>query len=241
VLQVLRVQIPLPAALAAQGITETSFYANMDSFWTTNQADFAPFDPAAATTAMDTDVLSPLDSYSTLFAQSGRLTRLATFISPEEMTKDPLFVANPTLPDVPPQHMAVAHVLCGNGANVCAAPVRLTTEDGQDVNFRATSCMQYDRGDLDLLPASSVAWQRDADSDGVIVVDNRPQIAAALQVHNAAIVMPTTSGGSGTGTGTGNPRNSGGGGCGFAAGSPSLLLSLIVAGALALSRRRRRR
>jgi MYXO-CTERM domain-containing protein len=239
VLQVLRVQIPLPATLAAQGITEASFYGNMDYYWNANKADFAPFDPAAATTAMDTDVLSPLDSYRTLFAGPGRLTRLATFISPEEMTKDPLFVPNPSLPDVAPQHMAVAHVMCGNGASACAAPVRLQTEDGEDVNFRPTSCMQYDRGDLDQLPASAVAWARDQETEGQVVVDNRPQIAAALQVHNAAIIMPTT------GSGTGNPRGTlggGSGGCGCTtAGPPGLVLWLTVAGGLALSRRRRRR
>jgi MYXO-CTERM domain-containing protein len=241
VLQVLRVQIPLTATLASQGITEANFYANMEYYWGSFKADFAPFDPVAATTAMDTDVLSPLDSYQTLFARTGRLTRLATFISPEEMTKDPLFVPNPSLPDMAPQHLAIAHVMCGNGASACAAPVRLQTEDGQDVNFRPTTCMQYARGDLDLLPASTVAWQRDPDTEGTLVVDNRPQIAAALQVHNAAIIMPTT--GSGGSTPGGGLRGSGGGsGCGCTtAGPPGLVLWLTVAGGLALSRRRRRR
>jgi MYXO-CTERM domain-containing protein len=135
--------------------------------------------------------------------------------------------------------MAVAHVMCGNGASACAAPVRLQTEDGEDVNFRPTSCMQYDRGDLDQLPASAVAWARDQETEGQVVVDNRPQIAAALQVHNAAIIMPTT------GSGTGNPRGTlggGSGGCGCTtAGPPGLVLWLTVAGGLALSRRRRRR
>src|SRR4029077_11647317 len=100
VLQILRAQIPFPATLAARGITETSFYANVYSYWITNQMDFAPFDPAAAAMAMDTDILTPLDGYATTFNRPGRLTRLATFISPEEMTKDPLFVTNASLPDL---------------------------------------------------------------------------------------------------------------------------------------------
>jgi len=228
VLQVLRVQLPEPATLVAQGVTEAQFYSNVQYYWSVNKADFGPFDPAAATMALDTDVLTPLDNYSALFDRDGRLTRLATFISPEEMTKDPLFVTNPSLPDMPPQHMAVAHVMCGDGMPACQAPVRLRTEDGQDVNYAATSCMRYARGDLDLLPASTVAWMRDAVSEGQIVVDNRTQIAAALQTHNQAVPMP--SGASGTG-------------CGCAtAGKPAFMLWLTLAAwGLAVARRRRRR
>src|SRR5437762_8928178 len=142
------------------------------------------------------------------------------------MTKDPLFVTNASLPDVSPAHAAVAHVMCGDGMNACAAPVRLRTEDGQDVNYRATACMQYARGDLDQMPASTVAWARATDGEGQVVVDNRPQIAAALRTHNQAIALPASSDGCACTT----------------AGSPGFVLWLtVVAGGLGLSRLRRRR
>jgi hypothetical protein len=226
VMQVLRTQIPLPATLAAQGITETAFYNSIDYYWNTDQMDFAPFDPAAATMALDTDILTPLDGYATAFNRAGRLTRLATFISPEEMTKDPLFVTNASLPDVAPQHLAVAHVMCGDGAPACSSPVRLHTEDGQDVNYRAMSCMRYERGDLDQLPASTVAYLRASDGDGQVVVDNRPAIMSALQTHNKSVPVPSA-----------------GGGCGcMAGGSPGFVLWLtLVGGGLGVSRLRRRR
>jgi len=226
VLQVLRAQIPEPANLAAQGISEAAFYNNISYYWNTGKMDFAPFDAAAATGAMNTDIITPLNNYQTMFNRPGRLTRLATFISPEEMTKDPLFVTNASLPDVSPAHMAVAHVMCGDGTNACFAPVRLRTEDGQDVRFSATACSQYARGaDLDQLPASTVAYMRAADGDGQIVVDNRTQIAAALKTRNQKIAFPTS------------------GGCGCATGgSPGFVLWLtLVAGGLGVSRLRRRR
>jgi hypothetical protein len=225
VLEVLREQIPEPATLKAQGISETAFYNNISYYWNTDQMDFAPFDAAAATMALDTDILTPLDGYATAFNRSGRLTRLATFISPEEMTKDPLFVTNASLPDVAPQHLAVAHVMCGDGSPACSAPVRLHTEDGQDVNFRATTCMRYDRGDLDQLPASTVAYMRATDGDGQVVVDNRPAIMSALQTHNKGVPVPV-----------------GSGGCGCTeAGSPGFVLWLTLVGAgLGVSRLRRR-
>ena len=226
VLQVLRKHIPLPAALAARGVSESVFYANLSQFWFSDTAAFAPFDPAAAAAEIDTEVLMPMADYGRLFDRSGRLTRLATFISPEEMTSDPVFVPNPSLPDLAPQHLAVARVMCGDGAQACQAPVRLRTEDGRDVHFRATSCMQYERADdLERLPAADVAWQRDADGEGRIVVDNRAEIMTALKAHNDAIPVEE------------------GGGCGCAVGgTPGVLVGLMLAASgLALSWRRRRR
>ena len=67
------------------------------------------------------EVLTPIANFRSLFDRNGRLTRLATFISPEEMTSDPVFVTNASLPDVDPKHLAVAHVMCGDGAPACAA------------------------------------------------------------------------------------------------------------------------
>jgi hypothetical protein len=225
VLQVVRRFIPLPDALAARGVTEATFYANIDNLWASDMASFAPFDPIAAAGALDADVLMPMADFGKLFNRPGRLTRLATFISPEEMTSDPLFITNRSLPDVPPQHLAVAHVQCGDGEQACEAPVRLRTEDGSDVSYRATGCQLYDRGDLDRMPAAEVAWQRNADDEGQVVLDNRAAIADALRLHNGTVPPPQS------------------GGCGCAVGgSPSFVLGLmLVAGGFALSRTRRRR
>lgn len=226
VLQFLREHIPMPAAVAASGVTELAFYSNINTYWQANRAAFANFDYTRAAEALEIDILLPMDSYRRLFESNAKLTRLATFISPDEMMTDPLFVTNASLPDVSPQHMAVAHVMCGdNQYDPCAAPVRLRTEDGQDVKLRATACMQYDRGNLDNdLPAASVAWQRDADGEGQMVVDNRAQITSALKTHNAAIASPDADGG-----------------CGCAMGkSPgALLLVVLASGALAIRLRRR--
>ncbi|HEY7376939.1 MAG TPA: DUF2330 domain-containing protein [Polyangia bacterium] len=228
VLQILRQYIPEPAGLVTQGTSEATFYANLSYYWSNNMAAFAPFDPVAATAQMDADVLTPMDNYRVLFARNGILTRLATFISPEEMTKDPLFVTNASLPNVAPQHVAVAHVMCGDGTQVCSAPVRLRTEDGQDVNYAAkpSSCRQYDRGDLDQrLPASTVAWTRSGDGEGQMVVDNRAMISGALKAHNESVPVPVQSPG----------------GCGCTTGgSPGLMVWLtMAAGGLAIWRRRR--
>ena len=154
-----------------------------------SQAPLAPFDPVAMTADLETEVFMPMDRLRPLFEQNAYLTRLATFISADEMTHDPLFVTNPTLPDVAPQHLAIANVLCGDeDYDSCNAPVRLQLEDGQHVMFRrSTPCGPFDRGALDQMPASELAWNRDAQSSGGLTVDNRTTIRSALSTHNAEV------------------------------------------------------
>jgi len=224
VLQLLRKHIPIPATVAARGVTEAMFYGSIASYWSSDNAAFAPFNASAAAADFDTDILVPLDSYRTLFSRSGRLTRLATFISPEEMNSDPLFVTNTSLPDVAPQHMAIAHVMCGDNGDPCDSPVRMQMEDGREVGYSPTSCMQYARGQLDQMPAAEVAYQRGADGEGQISLDNRAAIMSAVRAHNSSIAFPQQ------------------GGCGCSVGgSPGILLLLFVAGVIALSLRRHRR
>ncbi|MES1172376.1 MAG: DUF2330 domain-containing protein [Bacteroidota bacterium] len=197
VVGVLRTHIPEPATLIAQGVTEAQFYASLPQFWTINQGLFAPFDAAAAATAIDTEVLRPMSDLRALFETHATLTRVATFISPEEMTKDPLFVTNKTLPDVSNVHTARAAVLCGDeDYNSCNAPVRLTVEGGGAVRFRppVNTCNSpfsppaYDRADLDAtMPAAVRGWRRDPDGVGDVVLDNDTAIARSLRGHNAAV------------------------------------------------------
>ena len=122
--------------------------------------------------------------------------------------------------------MAVAHVLCGDeDYGLCNAPVRLQLEDGQQRDFPrdARACGQYDRGDLDLMPSSDVAWSRDADGPGEVVVDNRPTIASALATHNATV----------------NATIGSGCGCSLRKRPPALAVLVLAAAALLVLRRRR--
>jgi hypothetical protein len=85
--------------------------------------------------------------------------------------------------------------------------------------------MQYDRGELDQMSAADLAWQRGADGEGNLVLDNRPEIMTALKAHNAAVAI------------------SNGDGLAFATGGlPVVMVSLILlAGGFVLLRRRQHR
>src|SRR6185503_20916998 len=136
------------------------------------------------------DVFMPIDKLAPLFSRLPYLTRLATFISPEEMTHDPLFVTNPSLSEVVPQHMAVGHVMCGDEAYFsCSAPVRLQLEDGRDVWYQAGGQCggAGDRGALDRMPSADVGFRREADGEGTVELDNRDDIKTALARHNRAV------------------------------------------------------
>jgi MYXO-CTERM domain-containing protein len=197
VLDVLRKDLPVPSDLAAQGVTEAQYYGNPYRF---AGSTAMTFDAAKLTADLDAAVFMPLAKVQPLFANHRYLTRLATFISPEEMTKDPRFVTNADLPDVEPQHLAIAHMLCGNeDYDVCHAPVRLHLESGTDVNFgvaagapapcNPSQAPTYDRTTVDSLPSSDVGWLRDPVGEGHLVVDNRAAISAGIDKHNASVQL----------------------------------------------------
>jgi len=252
-LKFLEKYIPEPASLVAMGIPETSFYNQVAYYYSQNPGDFAPFDSVAATDAFQATIVAPLQEAQTLFDNSPYLTRLATFISPPQMTKDPLFLFNSDLGDVSMTRFAQAIYECGNQQyTMCDAPVRLVLPDGTTERMAAnpstTSSYCYYQtsrtAPAQVLnsPALAMAWQRRAVGTGVVVTDNSAMIAAAVQAGNS------NPGVSGTG-GVGGPAEVGmkyeGGGCACAvaaSGRPALagLLPGVLA-AIWLVRRRRAR
>jgi hypothetical protein len=127
------------------------------------------------------------------------------------------------------EHTAVAHILCGDQEfGPCSAPVRIELEDGRNVVYASGACgtvAAQAPPDIAAMPSAAVAWNRDADTEGQVVLDNRAAIGQALMVHNAMIATP----GSGCGCSLrARPR-------GF------VMIALAGASLVLLARRRRRR
>jgi hypothetical protein len=258
-LSLLRNHIPLPQKLRDMGVSEAEFYANNLSYWSRFQADFAPFDPNKLTDAIDAMVVTPLRDSQALFDRFPYLTRLATYISPAEMDKDPLFIFNEELPTVSNVRAATATILCGESRfRSCAAPVRVDLADGRSVYFHrnGTCSGAYERTAIDRMPALGIAYQREEVGDGAKVVDNTAAITSALTLHNAAVsvssgipVDPKSSTPTPTGGSNGSGGSSGGNlargsrsdcGCTVAA-QPATASLLLGASILAMWTRRRRR
>ncbi len=89
-----------------------------------------PFDAKSFAADLQTLVVAPMQAVQAQFAAAGRyLTRLYTTMSPEEMTKDPIFAYNADLPTVDRLHTAVALPIC-EGTQTSATKVQLTFADG---------------------------------------------------------------------------------------------------------------
>src|SRR5262249_26126430 len=200
-LALLEKYIPEPASLVAAGVSERTFYNQLASYWTQNMAQFAPFDPNAFTDELDSTIVTPLATSQGLFDRFPYLTRLATLISPEEMTKDPIFLFNRDLGDVPVLHQADATYECGSMLySHCDAPVRLRLPDGRTLRLAplapttptTTTCYGmptggYARGDIDALPSLQAAWQRAESGPGNMVIDKNPVIDKGVGEHNSGL------------------------------------------------------
>ena len=120
------------------------------------------------------------------------LTRLATFISPEEMNKDPEFVFNPDLPELSNVHTATAHVMCGaTSFTYCNAPVRVDIPDnGGSIWFNRTPSCGVNMTVVDSMPSLAVAWLRAEAGEGQPAVDNRAKISSEVSANNDAFHSP---------------------------------------------------
>src|SRR5262249_40668976 len=143
-LKFLEKYIPEPASLVAMNVAETQFYNQLAYYYSQNPSGFAPFDSAAATDGFQSTIVAPSQEAQTLVDNAPYVTRLATFISPPQMTKDPLFLFNSDLGDVSNMHSAQAVYQCGNQQyTVCNAPVRLTLPDGTVEQMAANPSAAY--------------------------------------------------------------------------------------------------
>jgi MYXO-CTERM domain-containing protein len=137
--------IPLPAAVAAQGVDLAGFYQGIDywlgDFRTQNPADFTSYavdyQPQMMADEIEMRVVAPTLAAGALFDQQSYLTRLYTTLSPEQMTDDPVFSYNPTLPDFSNTHSGSLTYHCGFGGNaqLATTPATLVTESGWRIYF----------------------------------------------------------------------------------------------------------
>ena len=132
--QVIREAIPKPddADLPESCQGDSNFYAfgkidecvkHMPPGWS--------FDPVKTTADIKERIVDPLIAAEKLFANHPYLTRMFTTISPDEMTKDPVFSFNPDLPDISNVHGVKAKAICKEGSTTEAEKVILTFPNGE--------------------------------------------------------------------------------------------------------------
>jgi hypothetical protein len=237
----LRKWIPMPAAVAARGVTEQQFYNNVSLYKADLDAVGYVLDINGFIADLQTRLILPLQKAQAMFDAQPYLTRLLSTVSPEEMTRDPIFTLNAELPDVSNEHVAKADGICMPDGT--ATNVTLLLEDGRRIAIgdlpRIYGASPWTYGQT--LPAAQHI-ELVGPSGGAVAIApaNVATIDTALDTMLPEIVraMPGL---------TPPAASGGGGGCACAiggrerAGAAAGLLLGLGAGALLLSRRRRRR
>jgi MYXO-CTERM domain-containing protein len=224
--------IPMPDAVKAMNVTPSQFYSNLQFYW--NMYMFAPVDLAGLTDAISTSIVTPRMNAQAMIDAHPYLTRLNTYLSPDEMNQDAFFFENTDLPDVSNLHKATIRAMCGfQDYMACNAPQRLELADGRLILLSAGSksdtCSSFggrtfDATGLASLPACEVAYKRESSGEGTAVVDNRPMIQSGIAANNVAI----------------SKQISGGCSCAVAGGNATTALAAAALGLALLVRRRRR-
>ncbi|MEM1022545.1 MAG: DUF2330 domain-containing protein [Myxococcota bacterium] len=122
--------LPIPVEFLEQGWDQLGFYQN--ARWLTQQwAEADPeafeawadaFDAAATTDGLFEREVNPLRHAQELFDGHDYMTRLYTTLSPDEMTRDPVFAFNPDLEDVSNIHDAFFEVSCDGAGGTLQLP-----------------------------------------------------------------------------------------------------------------------
>ena len=167
-LSLLQTHIPLPQALANQGVDETTFYNCLSCY--EEYLDPSSFDGPAFAADLDTFIVAPLVHANDMLKAHDKITRLTSSISPIEMTIDPAFVFNGDMGDVSQTYEATLVTDCSTGLDYDEAPRQLELPDGRVI----------------LLP--SLRWMEDHDLTDFEFIQE-------LTTVNAAVIERTGSSG----------------------------------------------
>ena len=172
-----------PGALAERGIAEEDFYRSLGYFLTRYREVEAPevfegydldgVDPAQVVADLWERVVEPTLEAGALFRQFPKMTRMITTLSPEEMTRDPVFSFNPDLPDVSNEHEATFEYRCEpeqDGPD--RTPGVLTLTDGRRIYVPNPS--RYGEAQVSELPYSRRIEQLREEGTPVVEIDNEP-------------------------------------------------------------------
>ncbi len=245
----LREELPITQALLDFGITEPDYYFNFRFYHEQFIEQFPElfvdvdleYDPVALTAQLEERVIVPTREAAAVFDDYPYLTRLFTTLSPEEMTKDPVFSFNPDLADVSPVHDAVLDVFCdGEFGPINTQLARLTTEQGRELWFPEGT--RNNPWESLLMPGSLAIEILGEEGAAQSEVDNDALIQQLIDAENQRLCddggcdLPE---GVDMPDGRGSPNADGGCGCRTSEGTGPTALLLVAAVGLMLRRRRR--
>lgn len=228
-LNLLREAIPMPDSALEDGIDENQFYS-----WPWDYSEYyaeIEYDGQTAAQVVIDRVVEPLEKAQALVDGYSTLTKLYTTVSPDEMTRDPLFRFNPTLPEVPLERVAEGEMLCDGDT---WTGVTITLADGTvfrpELGWGFETPSGYEPDDLTAAPfASEVRLLPESGAAFVVTPEDVEFADDQLNTLSAELVIEQLGGpeasaeggaeaGGESGSGTGS-ESSDRGGCSQASGA----------------------
>lgn len=198
VLNILQKHLPVPQALLDEGITAADYYWNISYYLGQYRVDFPEkfedldIDFVAADVAAELDerVVAPTLAAGQIFRDNPYLSRLFTTLSPNEMTKDPVFSFNPDLPEVSNVHTGEITYYCHLLENPTqeTTPAVLITEQGFKLVYSNGTGDSEAENPYASVPMPQSHFQELLREEGEpeVVVDNTELIRTALAQHREA-------------------------------------------------------
>ena len=197
VLNVLQKHFPMPQALIDEEIAPADYYWNIYYYLVydreENPEKYADldedFDPTLVTDELRERFVEPTLKAGELFRNNPYLSRMFTTLSPNEMTKDPVFSFSPDLPEVSNVHTGTLTYYCNLVADprLDNTPAILETEQGFELVF-SDGTGESSIGALDAnnfyteidMPQSHFQEVLYEEGEAEVVIDNTKAIAKAL-------------------------------------------------------------
>jgi hypothetical protein len=189
----LKEYFPEPQFLKDEGVAEDQFYNSIDYYlgydrqsrpesW--RNVDLS-FDAVALTGKLWERIVTPTLDAGALFKKFGKMTRLYTVLSPEEMNSDPVFSFNKDLADVSNVHEASLTYICSffqDGPN--NTPAILKLDDGRE--FYVKTQADWAARDVSRVPFSTRIETLREEGPPVIEVDNTSKISGGENDNGCA-------------------------------------------------------
>lgn len=154
-------------------------------------ADQVQFSPSELVAALEANVIEPMRLVQDLLDVAPDVTRLYTTLSPDEMTVDPAFTFNTSLPKVSNIHTAERIIECDSGTLQQDAPFRIVLPQGDVVRGRPSDVNSgVWPAALAELPSNRLVSKQGDTGTGRVAEDNREEISRQLAAYNATIPGP---------------------------------------------------
>jgi len=150
-MNLLRKHFPLPAGALTPGPIDADIYSGYYNEPNRSLLNSIPFNHAALLEDLQSQVIEPLKREQAMLTSKSYLTRLFTTVSPDEMTRDPLFDFSRTLPPVSNALFAEATPYCSSGG---------------DTNY----VMTLPTGESYLADSTGAAFAKQPDSEHIALV-----------------------------------------------------------------------